>query len=77
MNVERTAGLHIPIARDIAAGGRQFHNVAMARSCAPVWFQKPKSATQSRWTKGGNSHHSPMRASTITDIHRLTRHYTS
>ncbi|CVL13883.1 hypothetical protein FPRO06_09962 [Fusarium proliferatum] len=51
MNVERIAGLHVPITRKLDKGGRQFDNVAMARHCASIWFKQPDDSTHSEWTK--------------------------
>ncbi|KAK4106019.1 hypothetical protein N658DRAFT_490633 [Parathielavia hyrcaniae] len=52
MNVERVAGLQIPIARDTGVGGRQFDNVAMTRQCASVWFKTPADPKKPEWLKG-------------------------
>ncbi|KAF5638575.1 translation initiation factor eIF-2B subunit delta [Fusarium tjaetaba] len=51
MNVERIAGLHVPITRKLGKGGRQFDNVAMARHCASVWVKQPDDSIHSEWTK--------------------------
>ncbi|KAK4097856.1 hypothetical protein N658DRAFT_561457 [Parathielavia hyrcaniae] len=52
LNVERVAGLQIPIARDTGVGGRQFDNVAMTRQCASVWFKTPADPKKPEWLKG-------------------------
>jgi hypothetical protein len=53
MNVERLAGLQIPIARDTGSGGRQFDNVAMTRQRASVWFKKTSAdSKRPEWLKG-------------------------
>ncbi|CAM1504610.1 Fc.00g022010.m01.CDS01 [Cosmosporella sp. VM-42] len=51
MNVERIAGLHVPIARQTGAGGCQLNNIAMTRHCAALWFKEPKDPNHPEWTK--------------------------
>ncbi|KAF5972530.1 hypothetical protein FBULB1_8696 [Fusarium bulbicola] len=51
MNVERIAGLNVPITRKLGKGGRQFDNVAMTRHCASIWFKQADDCTHSEWTK--------------------------
>ncbi|KAF5585619.1 translation initiation factor eIF-2B subunit delta [Fusarium subglutinans] len=51
LNVERIAGLHVPITRKLGRGGRQFDNVAMTRHCSSIWFKQPDDSTHSEWTK--------------------------
>ncbi|KAJ4073263.1 hypothetical protein NW761_014302 [Fusarium oxysporum] len=52
INVERIAGVHVPITRKLGKEGRQFDNVAMTRHCASIWFKQPDDSTHSEWTKG-------------------------
>lgn len=52
MNVERIAGVHVPITRKLGREGRQFDNIAMTRHCASIWFKQPEDPTDPQWTKG-------------------------
>ncbi|KAK4121521.1 hypothetical protein N657DRAFT_108553 [Parathielavia appendiculata] len=52
INVERIAGMQIPIARETGVGGRQFGNVAMTRQCASIWFKTPADPKKPKWLKG-------------------------
>ncbi|KAH7403118.1 hypothetical protein BKA64DRAFT_441447 [Cadophora sp. MPI-SDFR-AT-0126] len=50
MNVERTAGLHVPIQRN----HRSFENIALTRHCTSVWLNtvRPAKKRQPLWTRG-------------------------
>ncbi|KAH6708817.1 hypothetical protein BKA61DRAFT_659619 [Leptodontidium sp. MPI-SDFR-AT-0119] len=50
MNVERTAGLHIPIQRNHVP----FENIALTRHCTSIWFNTSKSVKKGDplWTRG-------------------------
>lgn len=50
MNTERTAGLHVPIARK----GISFDHIALTRHCASIWFNTTTPTQQgcSQWNRG-------------------------
>jgi hypothetical protein len=48
MNIERIAGLQVPIMRD----GKHFCNIAMTRHFASVWFKRPEDPSNPEWTVG-------------------------